>query len=155
MENTKVYVLLNGFGGVTHASTSLDEVLSYFKVEDYDLNNPEDYHNLTHSHILAFDKTGVVDESYVYVKSLNKICRVNWDMEVVDEEVKTDIHHSSELRVRFTYKDGSRCEVEIPKDYKDNPTGYIETVLKSCDEIVKGEFLDIHTYRHVYGEFLK
>lgn len=85
MENTKVYVLQNGYGGVTHASVSLEEVLSYFKVEDYDLDNPEEYHDLIHSCITTFDKTGVVDEMYAYVKSLNKICQVTWDMEVIKE----------------------------------------------------------------------
>lgn len=155
MENTKVYVLQNGYSGVTHASTSLDEVLSYFRVEDYDLNNPEEYRNLTHSHILAFDKTGVADEMYVYVESLNKICRVDWDMSVIEDDVVSNVKHFTRGTIVFTCKDGFTEEYQIPKDYKYNPMGFIEMTLKETDYYIKGELVEINSYHRTVETITK
>lgn len=155
MENTKVYVLHNGYGGVTHASTNLDEILEIFKVENYDLYDVEESYDLENSCVLTFDKTGVVDEMYVYIKSRHEICRANHDMEIIEEDVKSNVHHSSQLQTLFTDKDGCKCEMAIPKDYKKNPEAFIKTILESSEDVVKGEFLEIHTYRRAYGEILK
>lgn len=65
------------------------------------------------------------------------------------------MEHFIELRALFTCEDGAKFEMKIHEDYKDKPSDFIEKIVKSSDEVVKGEFLEVHTYYRTYGEFSK